>query len=62
MLDSLKIYYWYCPICGKDKTYVEGFKSVKEAVIELEKHEADVHKKKQVGNFGVYYLDKYITK
>ena len=54
-MENKAIYYWYCPICGKDKTYVEGLKSIHEAKIELEKHETELHKKKLIGNFGVYW-------
>ena len=50
------IHYWYCPICGKDKTYAEA-KTLKDARIELEKHEAEKHKKKQIGTFGTQWLN-----
>jgi hypothetical protein len=50
--DKEYIYYWYCHICDKEETYQEGFSNLKEARIELDKHEAEKHKKKQVGCYG----------
>lgn len=54
MEKTIKIYYWYCPTCGKDKTYTE-VPSSKEALAELEKHEKEHHKGKPIGNFGVEF-------
>lgn len=52
MKYETKIFYWYCPSCGKKETYAEAV-SLNEAKIELEKHEVEKHKGKQVGTFGL---------
>jgi hypothetical protein len=53
-MEVVMKFYWFCDKCGKEKTYEETA-SIKEARIELEKHEAEKHKKKQIGTFGIQY-------
>lgn len=45
------IYYWYCPACKDFEKKIAS--SLPGARIELEKHEQEKHKGKQVGTFGV---------
>jgi hypothetical protein len=62
MKDVKYIYYWYCPICGKEETYKDGFDDLHDAKIELEKHEADKHKKKQIGCYGKAIMKNILKK
>lgn len=54
---ATKTFYWYCPQCGKKETYAET-ETLSAARIELEKHEAEKHKKKLIGTFGCSWTKK----
>jgi len=53
-----KLYYWFCPLCGKEETLTQSPTS-QDSKIELEKHEAENRKGKPVGNFGMAWSNDW---